>query len=306
MNSQEWALIAFTILAQMSVGAFLVLGIIHTYAARKAGLEEADRLSDRALIAIVITLGLGMLASLFHLGSPLSAPRAVTNLATSWLSREILAGVLFALLGVVFTAMQWFKIGTFAVRNVIAWAASVVGVFLIYAMSRIYMLPIQPAWNTAATPIAFYATTLLLGSLALGAALVANYTINKSKNPDCEDTQCELLRASLKGISIAAIVLVGVELVVLPLKISYLSVSSAAGLESVRMMVGAFGGIQVLQLILAFLGAGVFGVFLYISAGKAGQEKAMSYLTYGAFVLVFAAEVIGRVIFYATHQGLGL
>ena len=106
MNSQEWALIAFTILAQMSVGAFLVLGIIHTYAARKAGLEEADRLSDRALIAIVITLGLGMLASLFHLGSPLSAPRAVTNLATSWLSREILAGVLFALLGVVFTAMQ--------------------------------------------------------------------------------------------------------------------------------------------------------------------------------------------------------
>jgi len=168
------------------------------------------------------------------------------------------------------------------------------------------MLPVQPSWNTMATPILFFATTLLLGSLALGAAFVANYAFVQSKQPDCAETQCDLLKTVLKGISIGAIVLVGVELVVLPLKIGYLSVSSSTSLESVRMMVGPFGAAQTLQLILAFLGAGVFGVFLYITAERDGKVKMMSYLTYGAFALVFAAEVLGRVVFYATHQGLGL
>ena len=52
MNVREWALITFSILAQLSVGSFLVLGVVHFFAARKSGEEEADRLSDRALLAI--------------------------------------------------------------------------------------------------------------------------------------------------------------------------------------------------------------------------------------------------------------
>jgi len=39
MNVREWALIAFTILAQMSVGSFLVLGVVHFFAARKDGMR---------------------------------------------------------------------------------------------------------------------------------------------------------------------------------------------------------------------------------------------------------------------------
>ena len=121
MNARDWALITFTILTQMSVGSFLVLGIVHYYANRKAGMKEADRLSDYALLAIVVVFGLALVASLLHLGNPLNAPRAVTHLATSWLSREILSGVIFAVLAVVFALMQWRKIASFAVRNVIAW-----------------------------------------------------------------------------------------------------------------------------------------------------------------------------------------
>lgn len=41
MQTQEWALITFTILTQMAVGAFLVLGVVHYFAVRKAGMEEA-------------------------------------------------------------------------------------------------------------------------------------------------------------------------------------------------------------------------------------------------------------------------
>jgi len=102
MDMREVILVTFTILAQMSVGAFLVLCVVKFFVARKAGVVEADRMGDRSLIAIIAVLGLGLLASLFHLGSPLAAPRAINNLGSSWLSREILSGSIFFVLGAVY------------------------------------------------------------------------------------------------------------------------------------------------------------------------------------------------------------
>ena len=89
MNTHDWALVAFTIMAQMSVGSFVVLGIVHFFAARRAGPAEADRLSDRALLIIGPVMVLGMLASFFHLGNPINAYNAIGNIGSSWLSREI-------------------------------------------------------------------------------------------------------------------------------------------------------------------------------------------------------------------------
>ena len=63
MQTAEWALVIYTILIQMAVGAFLILGAMHVLAYRKAGAEEADRLSDRALYAIGPVVVIGVLAS---------------------------------------------------------------------------------------------------------------------------------------------------------------------------------------------------------------------------------------------------
>lgn len=86
MNVSDWALVVFTILAQMSVGSFWVLGFVHFFSVRKAGQEEADRLSDRALLVVGPLLVLALVASLLHLGDPLNAFRAVSNVGSSWLS----------------------------------------------------------------------------------------------------------------------------------------------------------------------------------------------------------------------------
>lgn len=306
MNSNEWALIIFTILGQMSVGAFLILGIVRLYATHKAGAAEADRLSDRALIAIILTMGLGLLASIFHLGNPINAPRAITNLATSWLSREIFFGVGFGLLGAVYAIMQWFKLGTAQVRNVIAWLAGLVGIVLVFCMARAYMLPTQPAWNSLATPISFYATSLLLGSLALGAAFFINYTINLRRQPDCADCQTGLLRDVLSGISILAIVMLGVEFVVTPIYIASMASQGGAGLSSVRLMGSTFRATYVIRLVLAFLGAGIFGVFIFQTAKQDGQIQRLGTLAISAFALVLVAEVLGRYLFYATRVAIGI
>ena len=300
MTVREWALVTFTILSQMSVGSFLVLGVVHYFSIRKAGLEEADRLSDRALLAIGPVMILAMLASLLHLGNPINAPRAIVNFGTSWLSREILFGVLFAGAGGLFAVMQWRKISTFSVRNVIAWVAVLFGLAHVFSMAQIYRLDTQPVWDTVATPITFFTTTLMLGLLAMGAAFVANYAYVKKHTPDCAELQCELLRGTLRWISIAAIVSLGVEFVVLPVYIAYLA-SSKTAVGAAIMLSGDYSLVLILRLVLAFFGAGILGIFLYQAATTPGKEQTLSNLAYGAFLLVFSAEVLGRVLFYATH-----
>ncbi|MBI4787690.1 MAG: dimethyl sulfoxide reductase anchor subunit [Chloroflexi bacterium] len=304
MEMREWALITFTILAQMSVGSFLVLGAVHFFSNRKAGEKQADELSDRALLAIFPVLGLGLLASLLHLGNPLNAYKAVTNLGSSWLSREILSGVLFAVVGFGFAVMQWRKLGSFALRNAVGWIAALIGVALVFSMAMVYSLPTRPSWNLFTTPLSFFVTTLLLGVLAMGAAFVANYWYVQRTNPGCADDQCKLLRESLRWLAVGSIVLLGVEFVVIPLSLA-MQAASAAG-ASAAMLVGTHGALFALRLALVFVGAGILGVFLYKTALEPGQERVMGVLAYSAFVLVFVAEVAGRFLFYATSIKVGL
>ncbi len=306
MNVHDWALIAFTILVQMSIGSLWVLLLAHLFAARKYSVEAADRLSDRALYALIPVIALGFLASLLHLGNPFSAYRAVTNLGTSWLSREILFGVIFAILATVYAFMQWRKIGSVGLRNIIGWLAAIDGLVMVYCMSNVYMLASQPAWNTWATPISFYAATFLLGALAMGAAFVANYTYLQRKEPGCADEQCTLMRETLRWVALAAVILLGVELVVLPIYLVALASGSATGLASVKLMAGSFGWMLALRVLLAFLGAGVFGLFLYQNAMSAGKEKMVGSMAYLAFIVVLAAEVLGRVLFYVSHVRIGI
>jgi anaerobic dimethyl sulfoxide reductase subunit C (anchor subunit) len=306
MNLGEWPLIVFTILGQMSVGSFLVLIVIHFYAQRKAGMEQADRMSDIAFLAIGPVLILGLIGSIFHLNSPANAWAAIGNIDTSWLSREILFGLLFGVVGGVFAILQWRKITTPTVRWVLAIIAALLGIGLVYSMTALYMLEIQPAWNSAATPILFATTTLLLGSMAVGAALVANYNYLQRKDPDCAEVQCEILRGAMRGIAILAVLALGVELVVLPLYLGYLASVGGAGAASAAMYFGDYAVVFALRLVLVFLGAGVLGLFLYRNAVSPGRERFLAGFAYAAFAAVLIAEVMGRFLFYATHVRIGI
>jgi anaerobic dimethyl sulfoxide reductase subunit C len=290
----------------MSVGAMWVLGIAHYFAARKYGAEEADRLSDRALFGLVPVIALAFIASLLHLGNPFRAYRAVAHLGTSWLSAEIFFGVVFAVLAFAFAFLQWRKIGSLVLRNVVAWLAALDGLVLVYSMSHVYMLPTQPAWNLWTTPVSFFATTFLLGAMAMGAAFVANYAYLQRKQAACADAQCTLMRESLRWLAVAAVLLVGVELVVLPISLAVVAVGSTAGAASIQVMVGTYGWMLVLRVVLAFVGAGVLAIFVYQNAMSAGQEKLLGNLAYASFVVVLVAEVLGRILFYVAHVRVGV
>lgn len=305
MNVREWALIAFTILAQMSVGSFLILGFAHQLAMYKSDEKHADELANRALFAIGPVLVLGLIASLAHLGNPINAFRAVTNIGTSWLSREILFGVLFAATGALFAFMQWRQISTFATRNIVAWIAALIGVALVYSMSQVYMLPSRPSWDLITTPLSFFVTTLLLGVLAVGGAFVATYAHDRRTNPQMANEIAEFVRGTIRWVTIAAIVLVGLEFVIVPLNVTMLAANPLTS-PGAGLLMSEYGFLFVLRLALVFLGAGVLGIFLYQAVQRGGENKLVAGLSHSAFLLVLVGELLGRFLFYATTVKIGL
>ncbi len=86
------------------------------------------------------------------------------------------------------------------------------------------------------TPISFFATTALLGLFTVGASFVFNYNYVKERDPDCAEEQCVLLQDTLRGIAVASILLLGVQLVAIPVYLASLANLGPAAVETARML----------------------------------------------------------------------
>ena len=149
---KERSLVVFTILSQMTIGAFWLLGILN-------GLNTANLL---ILMAAMLT---ALSASFLHLGSPINAWRAFSGWRSSWLSREVVCAASFtALLGGL-TLAAWLPINTAGAG---LWLAAVCGLALLISMTQTYRLRTVPAWDHWTTAASFSITTLLLGALSCG------------------------------------------------------------------------------------------------------------------------------------------
>ena len=301
----ELPLVIFTVMAQMSVGSFVVLGVIQLVGYR-VDPKLMDRITDPALYAIGPILVLGMAASLLHLGTPLRAVNSLRHLSGSWLSREIAFGILFAVLGAAFAAVQWRKMLTPRLRQVLAGATALVGLALVFVISRVYTLRTVPSTDSWHTAVSFYATTFLLGSLAVGAALVIASRVRVRRGAEDEEAQALIVRA-VRGIAIASIVILGVIVVALPAFLGSLAASdSVAATESLDTLVVTYGGFTILQLALVFAAVAVLAVFLVqLSRGKI-SHRGLAVVVVTAFALAFSGEMIGRMLFYASMVRIGM
>jgi len=301
----ELPLVIFTVMAQMSVGSFVVLGVIQL-AGYRLDPKLMDRITDPALYAIGPILVLGMAASLLHLGTPLRAANSLRHLGGSWLSREIALGILFAVLGAAFAGVQWRKLLTPRLRQALAGATAVVGLALVYVISRVYTLRTVPSTDTWHTVVSFYATTFLLGSLAVGAALVIASRVRVRRGVEDEAAQALIVRA-VRGIAIASIAVLGVIVVALPTFLGSLAVNETpAAAESLEILVVTYGGFSILQLVLVFAAVAVLAVFLVqLSRGKI-DHRGLAVVVVTAFALAFSGELIGRMLFYASMVRIGM
>ncbi len=162
---KEWPLVAFTIAGQTAVGFLLAAGLPLFFL--RGGAAGAPARGPR-LAVVVAALGLMAAAafvSFFHLQHPFRAVRALANLRTSRLSREILfeLGLMALLAGLAF--LLWARTGEEGLLRALFAAAGVSGVLFVWSMSNVYMLRSVPAWDHGHTPVSFFLTAALLGSL---------------------------------------------------------------------------------------------------------------------------------------------
>ncbi|MEO9373054.1 selenate reductase membrane anchor subunit YnfH, partial [Pseudomonas aeruginosa] len=91
----EWPLVIFTVLGQCVVGALIVSGI-GWFAAK----NDADRQHIiRGMFFLWLLMGIGFIASVMHLGSPLRAFNSLNRIGAYGLSNEIAAGSIFFAVG---------------------------------------------------------------------------------------------------------------------------------------------------------------------------------------------------------------
>jgi anaerobic dimethyl sulfoxide reductase subunit C (anchor subunit) len=283
---KERSLIVFTIFSQLAVGMFWTLGALYVWSARQIGPGVAHELTTFGWPLIGLVMGIGILASFFHLGAPLNSWRAFSNLRQSWLSREILFATLFAIASITMAIMQWLELGTLAARGMMGVITGLVGLALVYVMGNAYRLRTIPAWDTWATPASFFVTTFLLGALATGVMLMS-----QSKAP------AEWMRLVLQGIVLWAITLLGIELVIIPLWLVQLTGSEAAT-NSVARITQKHSAIFKLRLALTVAAITVAGAAIF------GLWQEFSLLV--ALGLVLVSETLGRLLFYSARVRRGV
>ncbi len=158
----HWPLVAMLVLTQLSVGAF-------------AGGLFLNRYSDiishplapavQALVALCAGI-LAMAVSIFHLGRPHLAFRAVLGLRHSWLSREIIAFGLFAILTAFYALASWKHEGGLT-NQILAIITAILGLFGIGCSIMVYKVTRRPFWDHPQTMVKFFLTTGILGLAAI-------------------------------------------------------------------------------------------------------------------------------------------
>jgi len=278
----EWPLIIFTLLIQASVGVNLILLLIYQKVGKNTGIEK---IIGQGFIYASLLGVLGLVASFAHLGSPGNAMNAILRLGSSWMSREIIFTSIF--IGLIILASLVYWKNTIKNSVILGWVAVVFGLLAIYAMAKVYMVTIIPAWNHINTLFAFYGTTLLLGAF-----LAASLLVIKGK-----DMQ-ELVRDGLKIAFGTVIFALALQIIILPLYLTTLAAGDVFAQTTGQILSTAYSTLLVIRWLLVLAGGAVLALsWVKLNTKEAGIPQ---NIIYSSFIMVFVAEVIGRYLFYAS------
>jgi anaerobic dimethyl sulfoxide reductase subunit C len=280
---RERSLVAFTLLTQSAVGAcWTLLAVQLRLGVRGPG--ESGVGAVLLVMSLAALVGLG--ASFLHLGRPSNAWRALGNLRSSWLSREILFASAFAAALVASALLSFRKGSTGFWPGFAEGFAAVLGIALLWSMAMAYRLRTVPAWNGWTTNAAFFASALGLGTLSAVALLAV---LGGPPGPR-DGSPARLVAAAL------LFHLVGVAATLLWLR--RLSSGGRAGRASLRRIAVERKRVLVARFALSAL------VVVAGLAALVGPDPAWPLAA--AVLLAFGAEAAGRSLFYEARVGVGL
>lgn len=284
MNSAEWSLVFFTLLSQISVGS--ILSILIAFCIHYRENQKPTNLFRVPLYIASALMFFALLASFLHLSSPLSSVFALSNLKTSWLSREIfMVSFYFGLLAV--TSIWWTHlIKKYITALIMLLVVAISGLLLIYSMGKIYMISTVPPWNTPFTLLKFFISAMLLGTTLY---ITLTFYLHKTKQSK--------YGATLKSLT-------GLIVVVALLKMIVLFFDSLPNAE-----LAVFKPQPTLQVWNYF--AWFFwplGLILYLwnvfSSKSSDQLIRIFYLI--GFMCFLLSELASRIIFYSSYYRIGV
>ena len=165
----ELPLALFTTLAPIGAGAFIALAV--AFFTTKFSDEQLKKI-DRMTTIPVVVLVAGFICAVFHLASPMHAFGVFAGLGASPLSNELLAGVVFAVLAIVYWIVALAgKLGEGARKGFAAVVAVMAVVFACFTGAA-YMMETIASWNTPMVPVAVLGFSLL-GGVSLGVLVLA-------------------------------------------------------------------------------------------------------------------------------------
>lgn len=165
----ELPLALFTTLAPIGAGAFIALAV--AFFTTKFSDEQLKKI-DRMTTIPVVVLVAGFICAFFHLASPMHAFGVFAGLGASPLSNELLAGVVFAVLAIVYWIVALAgKLGE-GVRKGFAAVVAVMAIVFACFTGAAYMMETIVSWNTPMVPVAVLGFSLL-GGVSLGVLVLA-------------------------------------------------------------------------------------------------------------------------------------
>lgn len=275
----EWPLVLFTVIGQCVVGGTIITGLAWQLASGNALLQKRIVYSMFFLWGL---MGLGFIASVLHLGSPMRAFNSLNRVGHSALSNEIASGSLFFAAGGLWWLVAVFNKLPARLGVVWIWLTMLLGLLFVLAMTLVYQIDTVPAWFTGYTTLGFF-MTMLLGGPPLGMLLL-------------NIAGCQFHGKTIITISLLALFI--------SVATAMLQTSSLAGIHSsvqqASTLIPHYARWQLGRVLLLALG---LGCWLWPLCQR--MPPKMPQLLAG-FVLVLAGELIGRLLFYGLHMTVGM
>ncbi|WP_228364518.1 dimethyl sulfoxide reductase anchor subunit family protein [Shigella sp. FC6494] len=147
----EWPLMIFTVFGQCVAGGFIVLAL----ALLKGDLRaEAQQRVIACMFGLWVLMGIGFIASMLHLGSPMRAFNSLNRVGASVLSNEIASGSIFFAVGGIGWLLAMLKKLSPALRTLWLVVTMVLGVVFVWMMVRVYnSIDTVPTWYSIWTPM---------------------------------------------------------------------------------------------------------------------------------------------------------
>jgi len=159
-------LIIMLVLTQLSVGMHVMNWCFRALLAEISLNSLAVTHVAIALISAIIALG----ASTMHLGRPMYAYRAVVGLRTSWLSREIIIFMGYAVCSIIFAVLVFYRPttqGLISLYGIMNYGIIIFGIAGVFSSAMVYHCTPRFYWNFMMTGPKFFLTTIILGSAAV-------------------------------------------------------------------------------------------------------------------------------------------